>query len=85
MSADVGKELLNLAHDRQDPADHMVSHLTLGGALFFCLSEFVSASEHLEHGATLYDPYNHRSYTSLFAADLGALCSALASGKRSDN
>ncbi len=70
---EVGRELLKLARGKQDTIYLMESHLTLGGALF-CLAEFVSASEHLEQGAALYEPHKHRSYTSLFAADLGVFC-----------
>ena len=72
---DVARELLKLADGGQDTIYQMESHLTLGGALF-CLAEFVSASEHLEQGAKLYEPDKHTSYTSLFAADLGVFCSA---------
>lgn len=74
---EVGKELLELAHGGQDTIYLMEAHLTLGGALF-CLAEFVTASEYLEHGAELYEPDKHRSYTSLFAADLGVFCPAWA-------
>ena len=74
---EVGKELLKLAQGGQDTIYLMESHLTLGGALF-CLAEFVAASEYLENGAALYEPDKHRSYTSLFAADLGVFCPAWA-------
>lgn len=74
---EVGKELLELAHGGQDTIYLMEAHLTLGGALF-CLAEFVTASEYLEHGAELYEPDKHRSYISLFAADLGVFCPAWA-------
>jgi predicted ATPase len=72
---DVGKELVGLAHGEQDTTYRMESYLTLGGALF-CLAEFVSASEHLEQGAALYEPNKHHSCISLFATDLGVFCSA---------
>jgi predicted ATPase len=74
---EVGKELLESAQGGQDIIYLMESHLALGGALF-CLAEFVTASEHLEQGAALYEPEKHSSYISLFAADLGVFCSAWA-------
>jgi class 3 adenylate cyclase/predicted ATPase len=74
---EVGEKLLELARNEQDTIYLMESHLTLGGALF-CLAEFVKASEHLEQGAALYEPDKHRSYISLFAADLGVFCPAWA-------
>ena len=74
---EAGEELLELARNKQDTIYLMESHLTLGGALF-CLAEFVKASEHLEKGAALYEPDKHRSYISLFAADLGVFCPAWA-------
>jgi predicted ATPase len=55
----------------------MEAHLTLGGALF-CLAAFVPASRYLEQGATLYHPRQHRSFTSLFATDIGVFCFAWA-------
>lgn len=70
---EVGTELLELANDSQDVIYRIESHLTMGGALY-CLAKFVPAREHLEKGAALYDPNQHRSHTSLFAADLGVFC-----------
>jgi predicted ATPase len=74
----VGRELLELAKDSQDPIYRIESHLTIGSALY-CLAKFAQAKEHLEQGTALYDPNQHRSHTSLFAADLGVFCTVWSS------
>ena len=74
---EVGAELLKLAQGQAATIYHIESHLALGGALF-CLADFVPASEHLEKGASLYNPHEHSSFIPLFAADPGAFCSAWA-------
>ena len=70
---EMGAEIFSLAKGLQDVIYKIESHLTLGSSLY-CLAEFEPAREHLEKGAALYDLDQHRSHTSLFAADLGVFC-----------
>ena len=55
----------------------MAAHGSLGVTLFF-LGEFAAARAHLEEAIALYDPEQHRSLASLYAADTGvaSLCFA---------
>ena len=71
---ELGEQLLNLAQRMQAPALLLVAHRVLGQALAF-LGEFATARGHLECGLTLYDPEQHRAFTSHYGQDRGSgLC-----------
>ncbi len=62
---ELGEQLFNLAQSVQDSALLLEAHLTLGYTLYG-LGEFISAREHLEQGAALYDSQQHRALAFLY-------------------
>jgi predicted ATPase len=70
---ELGEQLLSLAQRQGDSALLLSAHRALGPTLFF-LGEFVSARTHLEQGASLYDPQQHRSLAFLHGNDPGVAC-----------
>ncbi|MBI3798252.1 MAG: hypothetical protein HY268_14975, partial [Deltaproteobacteria bacterium] len=67
---DLANQGLSLAQRLQDSTLLLCAHQDLG---FFSLwpGEWQSAREHFERAMTFYDPRQHRSYVSLYEADLG--------------
>lgn len=57
---ELGKQLLSLAQNAQDPAFLLEACYTLGASLFR-LGEFTAARSYLEQGIDFYDPQQHRS------------------------
>lgn len=52
------EQLLQLAHNEQDPSLLLVAHMNLGGNLFF-QGKFAQAYTHADQGVALYDPLQH--------------------------
>jgi len=76
-ASELGKQLLTLAHNAQDPALLLVAHRALGNTLTF-LGELTLARPHLEQGIVLYDPLQHRSLALLYGQDPGVVCRSFA-------
>ena len=74
----LGEQLLELAHDADDPTLLLEADLALGATLFF-LGEFKQALEHLDRGIASYDPEEHRELAFRYGnLDPGATCLAYA-------
>jgi len=65
---ELGDQLLRLAEDTQDPGLLLEAHYALGATLFYA-GEFVSAQQHLEQTATLYDAEAHRPHSFMYGQD----------------
>jgi predicted ATPase len=75
-AGELGKQLLTLAQQVQDPALLLEAHHALWPTLFY-LGELAAARGHLEQGMALYDPQQHRSHTFLYGGhDPGECCQA---------
>jgi predicted ATPase/class 3 adenylate cyclase len=70
---DLGEQLLTLAQNLQDAGLLARAHMMEGEALYY-LGEFVQARDHLDQGAALYDPQQHRSHAFLYGSDSGVGC-----------
>jgi predicted ATPase len=62
---ELGQKLLTLAQNIQDPAPRLVAHMALGYNSYH-LGDIVSARDHLEQSAALYDPQQHHALASLY-------------------
>src|SRR5262249_25971814 len=62
---ELGEQLFTLAQSGQDPAPLLVARMALGCTLY-CLGQFSSAREHLEHGIALYDPQYHHALAVIY-------------------
>jgi predicted ATPase len=71
-------QLLRLAQRQDDPDLLMAAHNALGQTLFY-LGEFALARTHLEQGAALYEPQQHRSHALLYVTNPGLFCLTLVS------
>jgi len=69
----LGKQVLNLAQNLQDPTLLIPAHAGLAPCLWF-LGEQVLAREHFEQGIALYDPQEHSSLAFLYGNDPGVYC-----------
>lgn len=67
------ERMLRLAHRTQEPSLLLVTHMMLGGSLFF-QGEFAQAHTHADQGITLYDPRQHRTLIFLYGDDPQVLC-----------
>jgi predicted ATPase/DNA-binding winged helix-turn-helix (wHTH) protein len=73
-SRELGKQLLTLAQQVQDPALLLEAHHALWPTMFY-LGELTAGREHLEQGMALYDPEHHRSHAFLYGGhDPGVCC-----------
>jgi TOMM system kinase/cyclase fusion protein len=72
---ELGEQMLRLAQSVQDPVLLVGAHYSLETSLFF-LGEFALTRVHFEQGVALYDPQQHRSYTSVYGLDPGIPCLA---------
>jgi predicted ATPase len=73
-AGELGKQLLTLAQQVQDPVLLLEAHHALWPTLVY-LGELASARGHLEQGMVLYDPRHHRSHASLYSGhDPGVCC-----------
>jgi predicted ATPase len=72
-SRELGAQLLTLAQNLQDSGFFARDHMMQGEVLYY-LGEFVQAREHLDQGAALYDPRQHRSHVFLYGSDSGVGC-----------
>ena len=73
-AAELGQQLLTLAHQAQDRALLLEAHHALWPTLFY-LGELTAARGHLEQGMALYDPQQHRSHVLLYGGhDPGVCC-----------
>jgi predicted ATPase len=71
---ELGKQLLTLAQQVQDPALLLEAHHALWPILGSA-GDLASAHGHLEQGMALYDPQQHRSHASLYSGhDPGVCC-----------
>jgi predicted ATPase/DNA-binding winged helix-turn-helix (wHTH) protein len=66
---EIGKDFLPLA-EREQSSARVVAHRTLALPLLF-LGKLVSAREHFEQIASLYDPRQHRSFAFQYGQDPG--------------
>jgi predicted ATPase len=69
----LGKELLALAQQAQDPVLLVAAHRAMGATLSF-LGEATSAYKHLVQGLALYDSQQHHAYAFLYGEDGGVVC-----------
>jgi predicted ATPase len=74
---ETAEQFLSLAQRLQDPTFLLGAHEQMSFLLFW-LAELIAAREHHEQAMTFYDPQNHRTYVSLYEADLGVWSSAQA-------
>jgi predicted ATPase len=65
-SLEVAEEILRVASQRQDAANVMTGHRTMGVSLVW-LGRLVEARHHLEHALALYDPNRHQSTGFVYA------------------
>jgi class 3 adenylate cyclase/predicted ATPase len=65
---ELGKRCLSLAQSLQDPSFLLEAHHALWDTLVW-RGEVVSARAHMEQGAALYDPQQHRSHALLYEED----------------
>jgi predicted ATPase len=65
---EMGRELLSLAQQTEDPALLAMAHLILGMILLL-LGEFDAALAHAEHVSAFYDPQKHRSLILLYSQE----------------
>jgi class 3 adenylate cyclase/predicted ATPase len=73
-AGELGRQLLTLAQQVQDPALLLEAHHALWPTLVY-LGELAAARGHLEQGMALYDPQQHRSHASLYSGhDTGVCC-----------
>jgi predicted ATPase len=73
-AGELGKQLLTLAQQVQDPALLLEAHHALWPTLVY-LGEWAAARGHLEQGMALYDPQQHRSHAALYSGhDTGVCC-----------
>jgi predicted ATPase len=70
---ELGEQLLHLASRWHDAALILGAHEILACTTFH-LGAFTRVLEHMQHGATLYDPQQHRRLASLYGKDLGVAC-----------
>jgi tetratricopeptide (TPR) repeat protein len=70
---ELGEQLLTLAQNLQDSGFFARPHMMQGEVLYY-LGEFVQAPAHLDQGAALYDPQQHRSHVFLYGSDSGVSC-----------
>jgi predicted ATPase len=70
---ELGEQLLHLASQWHDAALILGAHEILACTTFH-LGAFTDVLEHMEQGATLYDPQQHRTLASLYGKDLGVAC-----------
>jgi class 3 adenylate cyclase/predicted ATPase len=70
---ELGEQLLTLAQKLRDSGLLARAHMMQGEVLYY-LGEFVQAREHLDQGAALYDPQQHRSQIFLYGSDSGVGC-----------
>lgn len=66
-------QMLRLAHSTQEPSLLLVTHMNMGGNLFF-QGEFSPAHAHAQQGLSLYDPRQHRTLIFLYGDDPQVLC-----------
>ncbi|HJY81067.1 MAG TPA: hypothetical protein VKK81_08295, partial [Candidatus Binatia bacterium] len=74
---ETAEQFLSLAQRLQDPTFLLGAHEQMG-MLLLNLAEWIAAREHHEQAMTFYDPQKHRTYVSLYEADLGMWSSAQA-------
>jgi DNA-binding winged helix-turn-helix (wHTH) protein/tetratricopeptide (TPR) repeat protein len=67
------EQMLRLAHSTQEPSLLLVTHMNMGGNLFF-QGEFSQAHAHARQGLSLYDPRQHRTLIFLYGDDPQVLC-----------
>ena len=75
-AGELGRQLLILARQVQDPALLLEAHHALWPTLFY-FGELAAARSHLEQGMALYNPQQHRAHAFLYAGhDPGSCCQA---------
>jgi class 3 adenylate cyclase/predicted ATPase len=74
---ELGEQLLGLAQSVQDPALLLQAHRALGISLFY-LGELAPGHAHLEQGAALYDPQQHRALAFSAFQNPGVTCRCFA-------
>lgn len=67
------EQMLRLARSTQDPSLLLVTHMHMGGNLFF-QGRFSQAHTHARQGLSLYDPRQHRTLIFLYGDDPQVLC-----------
>jgi predicted ATPase len=67
---EMAEQFLSLAQHVQDPILLLGAHEQMG-FLLTLFPELISAHEHCEHAITHYDSQKHRTYVSIYEADLG--------------
>jgi predicted ATPase len=73
---DLAGQLLALAQQSQDPAQHLQALQALT-VTSFCLGDPVATRAYTEQAAALYDPERHASHTFLYGQDPGVTCLAV--------
>jgi predicted ATPase/class 3 adenylate cyclase len=74
---EMAEHFFNMAQRAQDPALLLEGKRIVGSTIFW-LGDFATARAHLEQGAALYDPQQHRSHAFEYGQDPGAACLSLA-------
>ncbi len=67
---DLAGQFLALAEKQTRSVLRIVGH-RLAGHVLFCTGDFTGARVHYEMGIALYDPAEHRSFTTRFGTDVG--------------
>jgi tetratricopeptide (TPR) repeat protein len=72
-ASELREQMLRLARSTQDPGLLLVTHMNMGGNLFF-QGEFSQAFAQARQGLSLYDPRQHRTLIFLYGDDPQVLC-----------